>query len=288
MISMTGYAYRETCDANVSVSVEIRSYNSRYLDVSVSVPSGLSAIEQNIREYINQTCYRGKVDVSVRICEKNIPVKVSVNTGAARAYKSAIENLARELGLREKPGLSQILKLDGVIEIDKSCDNKRYWHIIEPVLHETCAAFNDSRLKEGKHTGDDIQKHLRRIEAGRTIAESFAATLEKSIQENMRSRFRELLGENIDENRVMAETAAMLVKSTISEEISRLGAHLQEFKSEMANNPHPGKKLDFLCQEINREINTIGSKCGILEVSHSVVDMKDALENIREQLHNVE
>ena len=96
------------------------------------------------------------------------------------------------------------------------------------------------------------------------------------------------LGKTIDENRILAETAVLLMKYTINEELSRLSSHLDEFRAEVGRNPSPGKKLDFLCQEINREINTIGSKTPILEVSHAVVEMKEALENIREQLRNVE
>ncbi|MDR0878329.1 MAG: DUF1732 domain-containing protein, partial [Treponema sp.] len=111
---------------------------------------------------------------------------------------------------------------------------------------------------------------------------------ESSIKENLKSRFAEVLGNQIDENRILAETAILLMKYTISEELSRLASHLGEFRAETERNPSPGKKLDFLCQEINREINTIGSKTPILEVSRAVVDMKDALENVREQLRNVE
>jgi uncharacterized protein (TIGR00255 family) len=124
----------------------------------------------------------------------------------------------------------------------------------------------------------------------------YTPVLENSIRENIRTRFAELLedagsaglGHSIDENRILAETAVLLMKYTINEELSRLSSHLAEFRAEAERNSSPGKKLDFLCQEINRDINTIGSKTPILEVSHAVVEMKDALENIREQLRNVE
>ncbi len=120
------------------------------------------------------------------------------------------------------------------------------------------------------------------------VVAGHAPALERSIADNLRSRFAELLGNAVDENRILAETAVLLMKYTISEELARLRAHLEEFRSEAARNAAPGKKLDFLCQEINREINTIGSKSPILEVSRAVVSMKDALENVREQLRNVE
>jgi uncharacterized protein (TIGR00255 family) len=285
---MTGYAYREISEENISLSVEIRSLNSRYLEISVNTPSWLSSVEPAVRDIIGKACYRGKVEAAVRIWENNIPVKVSVNLDAAKAYKSAIRALAKELKIKEKPGLALLLSLDGVLEIEKERDNSRYWNIIEPVLLDAISAFNESRAKEGAHTEEDILKSVSRIEASLEIVSSFAKTMEDSIKETISARFAELLGDKTDENRVMAETAALLVKATISEEIVRLGAHLSEFRDEVARNGHPGKKLDFLCQEINREVNTIGSKSSILEVSRAVIEMKDALENVREQLRNVE
>ena len=117
---------------------------------------------------------------------------------------------------------------------------------------------------------------------------SFIPIIENTLKENIKTRFEELLGNKIDENRILAETASLLIKYTISEEVSRLISHLNEFVKETQINSRPGKKLDFLCQEINREINTIGSKSAIIEVSAEVVIMKEALENIREQLRNIE
>lgn len=288
MISMTGYASREINETDFSLSVEIRSYNNRYLEISLNIPPWLSAYEQYVREYIADKCYRGKVEVSIYVREHKIPVNVSVNFDAAAAYKSAISKLAKELGIREKPGLTHLLSLDGVLEIEKKRNNNRYWQILETTLHDAAASFVETRAKEGKRTEQDIEKSVNRIESSLEIISSFAGVMENTIKENIKARFIEILDNKYDENRIMAETAVMLVKYTISEEIARLNAHLSEFKNETANNAHPGKKLDFLCQEINREINTIGSKSNILEVSRAVIEMKDALENIREQLRNVE
>ncbi|MCL2412016.1 MAG: DUF1732 domain-containing protein, partial [Treponema sp.] len=117
---------------------------------------------------------------------------------------------------------------------------------------------------------------------------SFAAEIEDTIKENIRRRFEELLGNKIDENRVLSETALLLMKYTISEEISRLSSHLGEFRDETQKKVCSGKKLDFLCQEINREVNTIGSKSAIIKVTNEVIIMKESLENIREQLRNIE
>ncbi|MDR0442880.1 MAG: YicC family protein [Treponema sp.] len=288
MISMTGYSYREKAGQDLSLSVEIKGYNSRFLDIFVNIPPWLSALETKIRDKICSCCGRGKVEVFVRIREHNAPVNISVNTNAAKAYSSAIDNLARELGLSEKPSLSVLLEMEGVLNVEKNRDDERYWQEIEPLLNEAVQAFTLEREREGKHTANDIFANLEKIESSVKTVAAFAPAVEKAIKENIKTRFAELLGDQVDENRILAETAALLVKHTVSEEISRLSSHLEEFRAETGRNPRPGKKLDFLCQEINREINTIGSKSAIIEMSGEVVQMKEALENIREQLRNVE
>jgi uncharacterized protein (TIGR00255 family) len=285
---MTGYAYREKAGDDISLSVEIRSYNSRFLEIYVNVPPWLSGLEPKIREYVAALCGRGKIEVQVRVREHGAPVSVSVNAESARAYQDAISALAAALGINEKPSLSTLLGLEGVLAVEKNRNDGLYWKAIEPVLKEATGAFNAERVREGKHTEEDILNSISRIQRALTSVASFAPALEASIKENIKSRFAEVLGNQIDENRILAETAVLLMKYTISEEISRLDSHIAEFRVETAKNPRPGKKLDFLCQEINREINTIGSKSAILEVSRAVVEMKEALENVREQLRNVE
>jgi uncharacterized protein YicC (UPF0701 family) len=305
---MTGYAYREIQEAGYSLSVEIRSYNSRFLEIYVNVPPHLSPLEPELREYIAGRCVRGKVEVFIRLKDYNLPVKVLLNREAAVAYAAAITNLAETLHSAEKPNLSMILGCEGVLEVEKErdvdrywgriepvlkivldeFDVERYWGRIEPVLKIALDNFDLERIREGKHTEEDIMSHITVLESSLQTIVSFAPRMEEIIKTNMRTRFADILGNQIDENRILAETAVLLMKFTISEEISRLSAHFAEFRAEAERNPGPGKKLDFLCQEINREINTIGSKSSILEISRAVVDMKDALENIREQLRNVE
>jgi uncharacterized protein (TIGR00255 family) len=288
MKSMTAYAYREVQEADLSLSVEIRSYNSRFLEIYLNAPPHLSALEPAIRECIAGRCGRGKVEVSVRLRALNSPVKVLLNREAAVAYAEAVRNLAETLGSPEKPSLSMILGCEGVLEVEKDREADRYWGRIEPVLKAALDDFDLERAREGKHTEEDILSHLEILESSLKTIIPFAPRMEETIKTNIRARFAEVLGNQADENRVLAETAVLLMKYTISEELSRLSAHFAEFRAEAGRNRSPGKKLDFLCQEINREINTIGSKSPVLEISRAVVDMKNALENIREQLRNVE
>jgi len=293
MISMTGYAYREKAGQDLSVSVEIKGCNNRFLEIFVNLPPWLSPLENKVRGLISSSCGRGKVDVFIRIREHNVPVNISINKNAARACLNAINELAEEFEMKEKLSLSSILGMEtllvnSVFEIEKTRDEDRYWNEIEPMLNEAVAVFCIEREREGKFTEENILSNFKIIETSLDSICSFVPVIEKTLKENIKTRFEELLGNKIDENRILAETASLLLKYTISEEISRLKSHLSEFRKETSVNSRPGKKLDFLSQEINREVNTIGSKSAVIEVSSEVVKMKEALENIREQLRNIE
>jgi len=288
MISMTGFAYRENSGKEISVSVEIKGYNNRYLEINVNLPQWLTVLESRVREKITKSCGRGKVDVYIRIREYNAAVTVNINKNAARAYYDAINEIANELGINEKPGIDALLKAEGIFDIEKNRDEERYWNEIRVPLDEAIELFCLERKREGDHTENDIMQNIKKLEVSLHLISSFAPVIEQNLKDNIKTRFTEIFGNQVDENRILAETAVLLVKNTISEEICRLAAHLGEFRSEAQKNLRPGKKLDFLCQEINREINTIGSKSAIVEVTAEVVSMKEALENIREQLRNIE
>ncbi|MDR2633696.1 MAG: DUF1732 domain-containing protein [Treponema sp.] len=309
MKSMTGYGYHEQQYPDLSVSVEIKSYNSRFLELLVNLPPYVSALEPAIRSYVASRCRRGKVEITLRFKEHNTPFSVSVNRAAAEAYREAFLVLGEIFPGQEPPGLGLVLGLEGVLGIEKKRDDTGYWKQVESVLRAAADQFDAAREREGMRTKEDILCHVVLLEDAVKTVSSYVPALELAIQETLRSRFMELLrssglvvpeaesagsfgaklseGTSLD-HRILAETAVLLMKYTISEELARLSAHLAEFRAEAERNPSPGKKLDFLCQEINREVNTIGSKTPILEVSRSVVVMKDALENMREQLRNVE
>lgn len=288
MKSMTGYGYKEGADDRLSLAVEIKGYNNRFLEVYASLPASLSQLEPRLREYVASRCVRGKVELSVRAKDLSGSVAVSVDEAAAEAYYGAMKALAERLGIAEKPSLASVLAMEGVLQAEKDRDPERAWALLEALLADAFGQFEAARVREGKATESDVLSHVAVLERGVDSVAAHVPELEASIKEGLRARFREVLGDAVDEQRVLAETAVLLVKYTISEELARLRAHLAEFRAEAARNPAPGKKLDFLCQEINREVNTIGSKTPVLDVSRAVVEMKDALENVREQLRNVE
>jgi uncharacterized protein (TIGR00255 family) len=288
MKSMTGFACRERQEKDYSLSVELRGYNNRFLEINAYLPPYLSSLEQRIRGAIAETCTRGKIDVTLRLREPGAPFRVTVNTGAAAAYGEALKLLAGTLQTGGEPDITAVMGLEGVLEIDRPRDEERYWERIGPPLRAALEAFDGERIREGRHTLEHILSQIAVIEDSLSQVSLHADEAEQLIKENLRSRFAELLGDRIDENRILAETAVLLMKCSIAEEISRIRAHLSEFRAEAERNASPGKKLDFLCQELNREINTIGSKSGQIGISRAVVEMKTALENVREQLRNVE
>jgi uncharacterized protein (TIGR00255 family) len=285
---MTGYGWAEEQNDTVAASAEIKGYNNRYLDIVISLPPFLSALEMPVREFFAERCRRGRLEAALRFREFNAPLTVTLNKEAAKGYWAAAKETAAFLGINEDPGLELILNMEGVLEIEKERNTEKAREKLIPLLEKAFVQFDEDRRREGEHTAKDIFIHLEALEKSREIISSHSAEMEKILKENIKARFEELLGGNIDENRVLAETAALLLKYTISEELSRLASHLKEFRAEADRNPCPGKKLDFICQEINREINTIGSKASLVEVSKEIVTMKDALENIREQLRNIE
>jgi uncharacterized protein (TIGR00255 family) len=288
MKSMTGFGFAERTDESLQVSVEIKSYNNRYLDININLPGYLSQVEPFVRGYVSERVARGRVDVYVKLRDQEAPVEVTLDRQAVRAYRSVLEQLAEEAGISKDLSLSNFLRLEGVLNVDRQTDIERYTKVLEPVLTEAIAQFDENRRTEGVATTEDIERLVAIIEDGVDTVERSAGELETKLRDHVQRRFEEMLGENYDSERVYTEIASLLVRYSINEEIARLRAHLKSFHSTMAQEHATGKKLDFVCQELNREINTIGSKSFIAEVNNTVVDMKDAVENIREQLRNVE
>nr|MCR5318156.1 DUF1732 domain-containing protein [Treponema sp.] len=167
-------------------------------------------------------------------------------------------------------------------------DPESYWKKIEPVFEEVLNGFVSDRIREGENLKADLLNKLDVLDSCAAFFKEWQPKMEAKFRETIEKKFHELLGEHVDQNKILEETAAMLVRYTINEEIIRLQSHLSAMRKEFIENPTPGKRIDFICQEANREINTIGSKNQFTEVGQAVVNAKDALENIREQSKNVE
>lgn len=288
MISMTGYGFAELQSETVSVTVEIKSVNNRYLDVHLSLPGILTPYDPAVREAVAGVARRGRVDVQIRARLLQESVSVSVDSALLEGYLEAIEQLRSRAKIDEQASLASLLAIEGLIRSDTTVDREGIWAVVEPILSDALTQFASHRSVEGKRTLADVQAQFDRVCTAFAAIRSHEDEIDVQVRENLGSRFREVVGEGVEESRMLAEVAAQLVRFSIHEEIARLSAHLDSFRDTMEAGGPVGKKLDFICQEMHREINTIGSKSIVLEISRHVVEAKDALENVREQLRNVE
>jgi uncharacterized protein (TIGR00255 family) len=228
------------------------------------------------------------VDVFVRLRELQEDLAVYVDRSALAGYRRALDELRDAAELDDPVRIDHLLAMEGVIKSERSQDRDRYWSIIEPLLDEALDGFVRTRTTEGERLAHDIGAQISRVTDALATVRDHAGEIETAIRKNLQERFSEVVGDAVEESRMLAEVAVQLTRFSINEEIVRLGAHLDAFRAGAAGNGTIGKKLDFLCQEMHREINTIGSKSTVLAISEQVVEAKDALENVREQLRNVE
>jgi len=284
---MTGFAQSDFEAEGLAGSMQLKAYNNRYLDISISLPPPLSNFEPRIQQMIGESLNRGKVEFNLKLKKMERPLSIRPDAVAARAVYEAISLIARECGIEEKPSLGLIASFEGVLTYEKDFDAESTWKLIANELTVVLKEFETSRQREGKATETSIFSELERFGTGLVTVKKHVSEIESTIKYQLQARFEDLLPKGYDEQRLLQEMAVQLVRFGINEEVSRLEAHISAFKA-IAQETAPAKKLDFLCQEMNREVNTIGSKNMLLPVAHAVVDMKDALENIREQLRNVE
>lgn len=286
-MSMTGFARREINSPDLSVSLQLKSYNNRYLDISISLPQVFSSFEPGIQKILAEGIGRGKVEFQLRVRKMSHPASILTDTEAAKAACSAFREIAAACNLNEEPSLSMIASIEGVVCPDRDIDEDEYWPLIKLNIVELLSDFRKSRSTEGSATEKDIFEELARFALQFESIKAWTSEIESTIKRQLMTRFAEMLPQGYDEQRMLQEVAIQIVRLGINEEVSRLDAHIAAFK-EISKSESPSRKLDFLCQEMNREVNTIGSKNMLVQVAHSVVEMKDALENIREQLRNIE
>ncbi len=289
MKSMTGYGYAERVNPQFSLSVEIKSYNNRYLDIICNLPPYLGGFELELTNAISSVAARGRVEIVVKVKNFTSDSTLSVDQEIIERLSEAFGKIAVFSGKALKPSLSDYLSYEGVLVGSNDRDIERYRDELFGALGEVLAQFSESKIREGEATALHLKRLGDQLGEGLAVVSANAHRLEEVIKTNLLKRFDELLADqHYDENRILQEVAVMLVRYSVAEEISRLGIHLKEFYSLLVAKEPVGKRLDFLSQEMNREINTIGSKSQIVELNLEVVKMKDSLENIREQVRNIE
>jgi uncharacterized protein (TIGR00255 family) len=282
---MTGFGKAEINTQNKKLTIEIKSLNSKQIDMSVRMPSAYREKELSIRKTVAQSLNRGKIDVALFVEQTHSELSATINSEVVKAYYSDLKGIAKELDNTDDI-MSSIMRLPDVLKSKKEEIEESEWTQIESLLSQAIDAITNYRADEGRILAEDFAL---RIENIRTSLNEIA-TYEKSRIEKIKGSIREKIDEikvSADENRFEQELIYYIEKLDITEEITRLNLHLNYFIEVMQSANSQGKKLGFICQEIGREINTIGSKSNNATMQQEVVKMKDELEKIKEQILNV-
>ena len=289
--SMTGYGRGQDTIAGLSIVVEIKSVNHRFYEYSSRLPRVYGFLDDKLKNFLQQRISRGKVDVFVQIDSLEADnTEVLVNYGLAEGYVNALHELAERFDLREDLSASALSRYPDILTVRQSAvDEDTVWAAVQTVAGQALENFIAMREKEGARLREDV------LSRGQTILEAVAKVEERSpqtVREHMQkveARMRELLdGAAVDEGRLLTEAALYADKIAVAEETVRLRSHIDQLGHLLDSGEAVGRKLDFLVQEMNREANTIGSKCSDLELTRIVVDIKAEIEKIREQIQNIE
>ncbi len=290
--SMTGYAREQAVINSYDITAEIRSVNHRYYEISFKIPRFLNFIEDKANSVIKSGISRGKIEVYITINSLCLAEeKILPNIEVIKDYMSAIDMVKKELGISGEISISDILKIPDAFSVIKAepSDNEILGNAVIDLIEKAAGNLVNMRLSEGEHLCADIIPRLEIIEKSADIIEKRAPEINAAYRERLYNKMSEILdGKNIDDSRILLEAGIFSEKTAVDEETVRLKSHVNQFRKIMSSDQPAGRKLDFLIQEMNREINTIGSKVQDIYVTNIVVELKSELEKIREQIQNVE
>jgi uncharacterized protein (TIGR00255 family) len=295
LLSMTGYGEAHYQSDHLTVAIELRALNNRYLKVSLRAPEPHNLLEPEFEKVIRRTIRRGTIQVHLRIDRQFAAQDYKINLTALRSYVTQLRGLWNELGLGDRGEglLGQVLALPGVVPEpgDAASHLEEDWPLLEQVLDQALAKLQAMRLEEGRAMAqefvqlrDHIADHLDQIR-------QLTPTVATNFRDRLHERVRSLLAEHdvqIDRSDLIKEVSIFAERSDIAEEVTRLGSHLDQFREILNEAESPGRKMEFLTQEMFREANTIGSKAGDVAISRHVVEIKGTLERMRELVQNVE
>lgn len=291
--SMTGYGRGQKLTNGMDILVEIKSVNNRFYDFSSRLPRNYAFLEEKLKKFLQGSVYRGKVDVfvSINILENKNEV-IAVNTEIAEQYINALRRANENLKLDDDIKLSNILKFPDVFSVIKEADDEdAVWNAVVKPTEEALEKFVVMRETEGARIKEDLSGKLDYIYSRVAEVENRFPDIINNYRERLYNKLKDVLSDNnIDEQRILTEAAVFSEKVATDEETVRLKSHIKQFRSLLDSEAAEpvGRKLDFIVQEMNREANTIGSKCQDIETSEIVVDIKSEIEKIREQIQNIE
>ncbi len=289
--SMTGYGRASETLHMRGITIELKSVNHRFLDCNVKAPRALNFLEESIKSTVSSYVARGKVDVFITIdYSESDNTKVTLNESLLKNYLEVFSVLNKQYNINDAVSVGEIIRIPDMLTIEKEEDDAdELSEDVLAILKEALQSHSEMRIKEGARLVDDIVSRLDLIESLARRVEERSPQCVTEYREKLEARMREVLeSAMIEPQRILTEAAIFADKIAVDEETVRLHSHIAQFK-EMLNNGGPiGRKLDFLVQELNREVNTIGSKANDLEITSTVVDIKAEIEKIREQVQNIE
>jgi uncharacterized protein (TIGR00255 family) len=289
--SMTGYGRGEAAKKGITVAIELRSVNSRFLEVTTRLPRSLSLRENEVKEIVRKKISRGKVNLLATVDrEKTGQLPLAINATAAREYYKLLNQLRKTVKLKEAVKLEHLLRFSEVLEqpvLDGADEDE--WEVMQQALNAALDDLATMRRNEGEELTKDFRARIAAIEKTLSSVEALSKEQVPSERTRLRERIQRILeNETIDEGRLEMELAMLADRLDVTEECVRFGSHNKFFIQALADKEPSGRKLNFLIQEMNREANTIGSKSNSSEIAHMVVSVKEELEKIREQLQNIE
>lgn len=289
--SMTGFGHERIVNESREILVEIKSVNHRYLEFSAKTPRVYGYLDEKLKELLKTSISRGKVEVSVSIYnQEGINAEIEINKALAKGYLNALRNSADELDLKDDLTLSKIMKLSDIFTVVKKTEDEEViWNEVKAVAESAVEKFVEMRTVEGEKMYADISSRLDYLEDAVGKIENRTPSVLESYKQRLYDKIKETIGDReVDDQRVITEVAIFADKIAVDEETVRLRSHISQFR-DLINSTEPvGRKLDFLIQEMNREVNTTGSKAQDLTITQLVVDMKSEIEKIREQIQNIE
>ena len=289
--SMTGYGSAKGTVEGLTISVELKSVNNRYLDTSVRLPRSFLFAEDAVKAAVQRHISRGKVDVFVSVDSSEAgDMTVKVNEGLLRGYMDAIRSIAKEYDLPDDLSALAVSRFPDVLSVEKKdLDAEAISAGIVEIAEQALNDFDAMRLREGEKLRDDVLSRVAVIDSLVSTVEQTAPQTVADYRARLEAKMAEVLGSTgVDENRILAEAAIFADHIAVDEETVRLRSHMSQLNTMIRGNSPTGRKIDFLIQEFNREANTIGSKCQNSEIAHTVVDLKSEIEKIREQIQNIE
>ena len=289
--SMTGYGRERERSGEWDIQVEVRSVNSRYLDLSVRTGRLFGALEEKLKSLASACFSRGKLEVNLTVEPVGGGnVELSLNRTFVESYVRLLRQMQQEFSLGGEVTVQTVAaKPDSFSQTTPDEDMNAVWAAVEPVAKRAFALCTEMRQTEGCRLAEDLLSHIETLEAIRSEVETLLPQVVAEANERMRNRVQELLGQvQVDESRLLTECAVFADKADVSEEVARLDSHLRQFRELLREDAPVGRRLDFLTQEINRECNTIGSKSADLRFTKLVLAAKNEVEKIREQVQNIE